>query len=296
MQLVRRHTLIVAELLSEMSVRLRGVTDTPDLDAQVLLAHLMGKARAWLAAHPETHLSDPQLAAVEEAVSKLVDGTPLPYLLGHWEFFGLDFKITPDVLIPRPETELLVEQAILWLQSRPATPHSALRAADVGTGSGCIAVSLAKQIHDLRVLATDLSLPALKVARQNAIHHGVASRVDFVQCDLLPPHPSPLPTESHFDVICANLPYISTEALEKLPIFGREPTLALNGGRDGLDPIRRLLKIAPEWLAPNGLILLEIEAGQGVAAVSLAYDAFDHATINLRRDLAGKERLVAIRL
>lgn len=286
----------VATLLEQTADRLRGVTDTPDLDAQVLLAHLMGKARTWLAAHPETPLSDLQQAAVEEAVSTLMDGAPLPYVLGHWEFFGLDFKITPDVLIPRPETELLVEQAILWLQSRPTTAHSALRAADVGTGSGCIAVSLAKQIGDLRVLATDLSLPALKVAHHNAIHHGVASRVDFVQCDLLPPHPYPLPTESHFDVICANLPYIPSTTLERLPVYGREPTLALNGGGDGLDPIRQLLKIAPEWLAPNGLILLEIEAGQGVAAVSLAYDAFDHATINLRRDLAGKERLVAIRL
>jgi release factor glutamine methyltransferase len=287
---------IVAELLTEISDRLRGVTDTPELDAQVLLAHLTGKTRTWLAAHPKTRLSDPQAAAVEEAVSKLTAGTPLPYILGHWEFFGLDFKVTPDVLIPRPETELLVEQALLWLQSRPVTAHSALRAADVGTGSGCIAVSLARQIPDLHVLATDLSLPALKVARQNALRHGVSSRVDFVQCDLLPPHPFPLPTESHFDVICANLPYIPTATLEHLPVYGREPTLALNGGRDGLDVIRHLLKVAPEWLAPNGLILLEIEAGQGMAAVSLAYDAFDHATINLRRDLAGKERLVAIRL
>jgi release factor glutamine methyltransferase len=286
----------VASLLEQTADRLRGVTDTPELDAQVLLAHLMGKARTWLAAHPKTQLSDPQRDAVEEAVSKLTDGTPLPYLLGHWEFFGLDFNITPDVLIPRPETELLVEQAILWLQSRPVTQYSSLRAADVGTGSGCIAVSLAKHVPDVRVLATDLSLPALEVAHQNALRHGVASRVDFVQCDLLPPHPFPLPTESHFDIICANLPYIPSATLERLPIFGREPTLALNGGGDGLDLIRYLLKIAPEWLAPNGLILLEIEAGQGVAAVSLAYDAFDHATINLRRDLAGKERLVAIKL
>jgi release factor glutamine methyltransferase len=286
----------IAFLLEQTTDRLRGVTDTPKLDAQVLLAHLTGKTRTWLAAHPETHLSDPQRAAVEEAVSKLTAGTPLPYLLGHWEFFGLDFKVTPDVLIPRPETELLVEQAILWLQSRPVTAHSALRAADVGTGSGCIAISLAKQVPDLRVLATDLSLPALHVAHQNALRHSVNQRVDFVQCDLLPPHPFPLPTESHFDVICANLPYIPSERLERLPIFGREPTLALNGGSDGLDPIRHLLKIAPEWLAPNGLILLEIEAGQGMAAVSLAYDSFDHAIINLRRDLAGRERLVAIRL
>jgi release factor glutamine methyltransferase len=272
------------------------LTDTPELDAQVLLAHLTGKPRTWLAAHPEARLTGTQLTAVELAVSKLVAGTPLPYILGHWEFFSLDFEITPDVLIPRPETELLVEQAILWLQSRPVTMQSSLRAADVGTGSGCITVSLLHHIPTLRVLATDLSLPALTVARRNARNHCVDTRVDFIQCDLLPPHPDPLPTESHFDVICANLPYIPTETLEHLPIYGREPTLALNGGSDGLDPIRHLLEIAPEWLAPDGLLLLEIEAGQGMAAVSLAYDSFDNATINLRRDLAGNERMVAILL
>lgn len=286
--------MIIGEMLTYISERLPG--DTPDLDGQVLLAHLIGKPRTWLAAHPEMALLDSQKAAIEKAVSRLEDGESLPYILGHWEFFGLNFDITPDVLIPRPETELMVEQAILWLQSRPMTNLTSLRAADVGTGSGCIAISLAHHIPDLRVLATDLSLPALKVARGNAFLHRVADRVDFAQCDLLPPHPTPLPTESHFDVICANLPYIPTETLEHLPLFGREPTLALNGGSDGLDPIRHLLKIAPEWLTPDGLILLEIEAGQGMAAVSLAYDSFERATINLRRDLAGKERMVAIRM
>lgn len=286
----------VLSSLEELSNRLRGLTDTPELDAQVLVAHLTGKPRTWLAAHPEAPLSDAALASVREALSKLEGGTPLPYVLGRWEFFGLDFEVTPDVLIPRPETELLVEQAILWLQSRPVTRFSSLRAADVGTGSGCIAVALAKNLPDLRVLATDLSLPALEVARRNARRHRVETRIDFVQCDLLPPHPSPLPTESHFDVICANLPYIPTAALERLPVYGREPTLALNGGRDGFDLIRRMLKIAPEWLAPDGLILLEIESGQGMAAVSLAYDSFESATINLRRDLAGRERLLVIRV
>lgn len=286
----------IDELLADISAHLRDLTDTPDLDAQVLLAHVTGHTRTWLTAHPDSHLSDLQRASVREAVSKLTAGTPLPYILGHWEFFSIDFKVTPDVLIPRPETELLVEHALLWLRSRPVTLNSSLRAADIGTGSGCIAVSLAKNMHDLRVLATDLSMPALRVAKHNAHHHGVLSRVDFVQCDLLPPHHDPLPTETHFDVICANLPYIPTQTLAGLPIFGREPTLALDGGQDGLDAIRKLLKIAPEWLAPDGLILLEIEAGQGMAAVSLAYDMFDKATINLRRDLSGKERLVAIKL
>jgi release factor glutamine methyltransferase len=286
--------LIIGELLPKISGRLPG--DTPDLDAQVLLSHLIGKPRTWVAAHPEVALVDSALTAVETAVARLEAGEPLPYVVGSWEFFGLNFEVTPDVLIPRPETELIVEQAIMWLQSRPVTRLSSLRAADVGTGSGCIAISLAHHISELRVLATDLSLPALRVAQGNALDHHVSSQIDFVRCNLLPPHPEPLPTESHFDVICANLPYIPTNTLEQLPLFGHEPTLALDGGQDGLDTIRSLLKIAPEWLAPEGLILLEIEAGQGMAVVSLAYDSFDHATINLRRDLAGKERMVAIRL
>ena len=282
--------------LEELSYHLRDVTDTPDLDAQVLLANVMDKSRSWLAAHPETFLSEPQVVSVREALSKLQAGTPLPYVLKHWEFFGFDFEVTPDVLIPRPETELLVEHAIIWLQSLPVTRLSALRAADVGTGSGCIAVSLAAHLPDLRVVATDLSRPALEVARRNAVKHGVAHRVDFVQCDLLPPHPDPLPTEIHFDLICANLPYIPTETLHGLPVYGREPTLALDGGRDGLDLIHRLLDVAPAWLAPQGLILLEIEATLGMQVLSLAYDKFSSARIGLRTDLSGKDRLIEIAL
>ena len=117
-----------------------------------------------------------------------------------------------------------------------------------------------------------------------------------MQCDLLPQHIDPLPTESHFDLICANLPYIPTETLHNLPVFGREPTLALDGGPDGLDPIRRLLDIGPEWLAPNGMILLEIEATRGIQALNLACDLFSEATIHLHRDLMGQDRLLEIAL
>lgn len=283
----------IGEFLPRISGRLPG--DSPDLDAQVLLGNFIGKSRTWIAAHPETALLDSQIGSIDNAVIRIQKGEPLPYVLGHWEFFGLDFKITPDVLIPRPETEMIVEQAILWLQSRQAANQSGLRAADVGTGSGCIAISLAHHIQNLRVLATDLSMPALRVARQNAFVHNVLDRMDFIQSDLLPPRPSPLLKENHFDVICANLPYIPTKILQNLPLYGHEPSLALDGGEDGLNLIRQLLKIVPGWLAPNGLILLEIEAGQGMAAVSLAYDSFDRATINLRRDLAGNERMVVIK-
>lgn len=286
----------VASLLEQIADRLRAVTDSPDLDAQVLLAHILGKPRTWLAAHPETPLSGPELDSARQALSALEAGTPLPYILGHWEFFGLDFKVTPDVLIPRPETELLVECGIAWLEASPKRRT----VADIGTGSGAIAVSIAMLMPDARILATDISRAALEVAKHNAQKFNLQDRIAFVECDLLPESK----VESQWsnlrpltlDLICANLPYIPTGTLHGLPIYGREPTLALDGGSDGLDLIRRLLDVAPEWLAPQGLILLEIEAGQGTAAVSLAYDFFDNATINLRRDLAGNERMVAIRL
>ena len=213
-------------------------------------------------------------------------------MLGHWEFFGLDLEITSDALIPRPETELLVERAIKWLQAAPERRTIA----DVGTGSGCIAVAIAKNIYDAKIMATDISRPALELAHRNAHRHNVAKRIDFVQCDLLPPHPDLLPTYLHFDLICANLPYIPTQTLQGLSVYGREPTLALDGGVDGLDIVRRLLHIAPEWLAPNGMILLEIEASQGMSALSLAYDAFDSAEFHLHQDLAGHDRLLEILL
>jgi release factor glutamine methyltransferase len=149
-------------------------------------------------------------------------------------------------------------------------------------------------VPDAQILATDISLKALEVARMNAIKFDAIDRIDFVQCDLLPYHIDSLPTERHFDLICANLPYIPTRTLRQLPIFGREPSLALDGGADGLDPFRRLLELAPEWLAPNGLMLMEIESSMGMQALALACDAFSNARVNLHQDLAGHDRLLEI--
>jgi len=282
----------LSDFLEQVVSQLFSVSDTPELDARVLLSNILDKPRTWIEAHPETLLTGPQLATAKKALARLEEGEPLPYILGHWEFFSLDLEITPDVLIPRPETELLVEQAIKWLQAAPERRTIA----DIGTGSGCIAVAIAKNIHDAKIIATDISRPALEVAHRNARRHNVAKRIDFVQCDLLPHYPSPLPTSRHLDLICANLPYIPTHTLPELPVYGREPTLALNGGTDGLDIVRKLIKIIPEWLAPNGMILLEIEASQGMPALSLAYDAFENAKIHLHQDLAGHDRLLSIEL
>jgi len=279
-------------LLSDLTTRLAPTSDTPALDASVLIAHVTDRRRAWVMAHPNLTLTAEQQNQLEALLARLESSEPFPYVLGRWEFFGMEFEITPDVLIPRPETELLVEKAIAWMQAS----NVRRTVADVGTGSGAIAIALAVHILDSRILATDLSYEALKVARANARKFNVENRIDFVQCDLLPPHPDSLSTEQHFDLICANLPYIPTETLRSLPIYGREPTLALDGGPDGLTLFRRLMAIAPEWLAPNGLILLEIESTLGVQAMSLACDMFSRAEIHLHQDLTGCDRLLEIQL
>jgi len=279
-------------LLTDISTRLASISDTPALDASVLIAHIINKPRTWVMAHPELTLSAEQQTKIEDSLQQLEKGEPFPYALGHWEFFGLELDITPDVLIPRPETELLVEKAIAWLQESKVRQT----VADVGTGSGAIAVSIAINVPEVHILATDISYAALEVARKNARKFNASNRIDFVQCDILPPHPDPLPTEQHFDLICANLPYIPTDTLHELPIYGREPTLALDGGADGLDLFRKLMKVAPKWLAPNSLILLEIEATQGIQALNLVCDMFSRAEIHLHQDLTGRDRLLEIRL
>jgi len=278
--------------LSEITNQLTSISDTPALDASVLLAYLLHKPRSWVMAHPELTLTTEQQKQLDDSLRRLERGESFPYVLGHWEFFGMDFEVTPNVLIPRPETELLVERAIAWLKESPLRRS----VADVGTGSGVIAISIAVHVPQAHVLATDISHRALEVARRNAGKFDVLHKVDFVQCDLLPERHTPLLRELRFDLICANLPYIPTETLHNLPVFGREPTLALDGGDDGLELIRRLLRMAPDWLAPDGLILLEIESTRGNSASNLARDLFPEAAIHLHQDLAGRDRLLEIRL
>jgi release factor glutamine methyltransferase len=277
-------------LLSDLTTQLMPISDTPALDASVLIAHVIKKPRTWVMAHPELALTAEQQKDLDESLARLEQGESFPYVLGQWEFFGLNFEITPDVLIPRPETELLVEKAIAWLQGS----QGRRKVADIGTGSGAISVSIAFNISNAQVLATDISRKALEVARRNAVRFEVDHRIDFLQCDVLPDYGDSVPAEKQLDLICANLPYIPTETLHGLPIFGREPTLALDGGQDGLVLIRRLLNIAPEWLADDGMMLLEIEATHGDQALQLARRVFPQASLELHRDLAGRERLLQI--
>ncbi|MEW6567454.1 MAG: peptide chain release factor N(5)-glutamine methyltransferase [Chloroflexota bacterium] len=274
----------IGDLLDQTRRRLAAISASPGLDAQVLLAAVLGVERERILAHPELRLEAEQVAALTEHTDRLLAGEPLPYVLGWWEFYGRRYRVGPDVLIPRPETELLVEQALAFLHSRPG----ATRGLDVGTGSGCIAVTLAAECPALRMIATDLSLAALSVARANAAEHGVANRVDLVACDLV----SPL--AARFDLVCANLPYIPRTALPGVGLARREPLLALHGGEEGLDLILRLMAALPRLLEPDGLALMEIEAGQGEAVRAVARGLLQVA-VEVRQDLAGRDRLLTLR-
>jgi release factor glutamine methyltransferase len=276
----------IQSILNHITYRIHRRSETPGLDAQVLLADVLGRSRAWVLAHPEAQPTAEQQRRLETAVQRLEAGEPLPYVLGRWEFYGLELEVGPAALIPRPETELLVEEALRWLIDRP-DPALAL---DVGTGTGCIAVSLAVHAPQARILATDLSPAALRLAARNAARHAVSGRVWPVQSDLAPA------CSRRFDLICANLPYIPSGTLAGLKVAEWEPGLALDGGVDGLDAIRRLLAQGPALLSPGGMMLLEIEARQGPPVRALAEQFFPTANVNVLRDLAGEDRLARIQV
>ena len=260
--------------------------EQPHQVALILLAHVLQKPKTWVLAHPDTHLNPDQKAHLEQLISRLQQGEPLPYLTGQQAFYGLDFAVSPAVLIPRPETELLVEEALSWLDARPEATH----ALDVGTGSGCIAVTLATRKPWLTITATDLSPEALNIAKQNAETHQVSAQIAFEQADLVPSG------DNNFDLVCANLPYIPSAKLEQVNTLGFEPTLALDGGPDGLSLIRRLLDQLPPKLNSPALVLLETEATLGADTLALATTVFPKANVHLLQDLAGLDRLVRIEI
>ncbi|MBN1811881.1 MAG: peptide chain release factor N(5)-glutamine methyltransferase [Anaerolineae bacterium] len=271
----------VGRALARAIVELETITNNPHLEAEILLAHVLDASRATLLAHPERILTANHLTDYRTLTRRRASGYPLPYLTGHVEFYGLEFEVTPEVLVPRPETETLVDLA---LARRPAT------IVDVGTGSGCIAVALAVHLPQASVCAIDLSPAALAAARRNVERHGVAERVRLIVGDVLSPRPSPA------ELIVSNPPYISTGDCASLPVSVRdhEPRLALDGGPGGLTIVQRLLAQAPAVLNPGGAILVEIGAGQGEAADNLARTYFPQAAIRVHPDLAGRDRVLEI--
>lgn len=287
--------------LNELTRRLAPRTETPGLDARVLLSRILGKTKTWLLAHPEAQPTPQQAAALEQATRRIENGEPLPYVLGNWEFYGLDFYVSPDALIPRPETELLIDLALAFARTQP-TLEPAFRLIDIGTGSGVIPITLATRLPNAQIHATDISPAALAIARKNAKKHGLEGRIKFCEADLFDPRcairdtrkPNTEDRISPFHLITSNPPYIPTTTLRELPIYGREPTLALDGGPDGLTVIRRLLGQSKRYLAPGGTLLLEIEYRQGAQATALARENFPDASIQIHKDLAGLDRVLAV--
>lgn len=251
------------------------------LEAQLLLARALDRPRSWVLAHPEFQLSGPSLEAYRADLERLQSGVSLPYLLGQWEFYGRQFLVGRQALIPRPETELLVQLGL-------ELAGDAQRVLDLGTGCGCVAVSLALEMPGARVVASDRSLAALRLASRNLAWHRVENRVRLVAADLFDP------LTDEFDLICANLPYLPTARLTDLPVARSEPRLALDGGVDGLRLIRRALRQLPTRLAPGGVGLFEIDAEQAEQMRRQADALFPASSIRTVHDLAGHQRVLVI--
>ena len=256
----------------------KGIEE-PRLEAELLLTRVLHKDRVYLYTHYEAPVNQQERDQYRELIKRRVKGEPTAYILGVKEFMSLEFSVSPAVLIPRPETELLVEKALEILSLRQSGA-----VCDIGTGSGAIAVSIAYYAPYADVKAVDISVAALEIARQNAERYGV--NIDFFHGDLLEPF-----GEERFDLIVANLPYISKVEYQSLSPEVRlfEPELALLGGEDGLELYRKLISVAGNHLKPQGYILLEIGAAQGEAAQEMLTG---FVQVELIQDYAGYDRLL----
>jgi release factor glutamine methyltransferase len=239
-------------------------------EAELLFTQVLGCDRLSLYLEPKRRLSRDEGASVSSVLERRIKGEPIQYILGKTEFMGLEFKINPGVFIPRPETEILVEVVIKYL---PLVVRGSplVNILELGTGSGCVAVSLAKLIPDAKITATDISQAAIDLAKENAILHKVEKTINFLHLDLITSCQLPI---TNYHLIISNPPYIPTDEIEKLqPEIQYEPRLALDGGRDGLDFYRRVIAQASPYLKTGGFLIMEIGDGQ-LAAVR---DIFGHA-------------------
>ncbi len=277
----------VASALALCLPALAAGGDSPRTDARLLLAHVLGRERAWLLAHDDSRLSARQSERFRQACARRAAGTPVAYIIGRAGFFGREFAVDERVLIPRPETELLVEEALAYLRGR----HAAA-VLDVGTGSGAIACTIAAEDPDTAVEGTDTSAPALAVARRNAERLGVRARCRFLRAEI-----APTQAARRYDVLVANLPYVPTGALAALPDpTAYEPRAALDGGPDGLRAYRKLLAVAGKLLRSNSLLLMEAAPPTVAALAALTAAALPTAAVEVGSDYSGMERYVRARL
>lgn len=275
----------IAETLQDAARRLREAGVPNDLlDAQTLLCFTLGRDRTWLIINYREAMAESDSEVYTQLIARRATGEPLQYITGRQEFFGLDFAVSPAVLIPRPESELIVEEVV-----RLGWPAPLI--VDVGTGSGCLAVAIAREIPTARVIAIDIAAEALDVARQNAVSNGVAAQIEFVNGDLL----GPLTTRA--SIIVSNPPYIAASEMDGLQREVRdwEPRGALTDEGDGLGFYRRLLRTAPAHLEPGGYLICEIGYQQAAAMRSLVESAIWDGPRFLT-DLQGYERTMVVRL
>ena len=294
------------------------------LATELLLLHVLGHNRTWLYAHPEQILSDTEAQRFLDLIARRAAGEPTQHLTGKQEFWGLEFEVTPDVLIPRPETEHLIEVALDRLAVRelranrpPKSDGAGLQIADIGTGSGCIAITLAKELPAANFLATDISPAALAVAKRNATRHAVADRIEFTEANLLSPvgaqhaapHPGKIennasPPGSHsritshdrrlFDLIASNPPYIGRREANSLAreVRDHEPHAALFGGEEGYELYANLITESAKHLKPSGILVLEL-GHNSLEAVQPLLDTSAWTNIGVTNDLAAIPRVLA---
>jgi release factor glutamine methyltransferase len=302
------HVLDLRSALREGMARLREAgTPSEGLAAELLLMHALGRDRAWFYAHPEELLDAATAGRYSELVTRRASGEPTQYLTGRQEFWGLEFEVTPDVLIPRPETEHVVEVALERIGA--AQRQAPLTIADVGTGSGCLAVALARELKDSEIIATDISEPALVVARRNAKRHGVEARIQFERCNLLdvcfdqddgkalvPEDASyrAAPFSPVFDLIVSNPPYIGRGEAADLPqeVREHEPTEALFGGELGAELYAPLITQARKLLCPGGALVLEL-GYDSLSRVRPLFDSPAWTDVRVTNDLAGNPRVLS---
>ncbi len=284
----------IKELLQYAAETLKNAgIETPVVEAEVILCHVLNCNRAYLISHNDRVITEPEVEELTRLINKRAENIPLQYLLGETEFMSLCFKVSPAVLIPRQDTEILVEKCIELVREFGG---QGTRVLDMCTGSGCIAVSIAYYCPEARVTACDVSKSALEIAGINAVQAGVQSRVEFCTGDLFEALKNEEGSEVRFDIIASNPPYIETTTVEQLQseVRDHEPYIALDGGADGLDFYRRIVEEAPKYLVAGGYLALEIGYNQGDSVSRLMDGDFEDITV--LKDYGGNDRVVVGRI
>ncbi|SHJ65261.1 peptide chain release factor N(5)-glutamine methyltransferase [Paramaledivibacter caminithermalis] len=279
----------IHKALQEARDKLENKTATPLLDAQVILCHVLKVDKLYLIMHKERILTKEEVYEYNEMIKKRLCGVPVQYIIGKQEFMGLDFHVEEGVLIPRPDTEILVEKVLNSIDK-----DDKYNIVDIGTGSGAITISLAKYMEGSHVYSIDISKKALDIAAKNAESHGVLSRITFLNGSLFKPL-NDIGVEGQIDILVSNPPYIPTADIENLQIEVSkfEPKLALDGGEDGLDFYREIINTAPKYVRSGGLIALEVGHDQARRVIELMKEKKGYVDIEITKDLSGIERVVS---